>query len=557
MKTWRFLLPAVPLKFLLLLANAVPGCVYSQVVINEVYYDHPGSDAGHEFVELCCPGEADIPLAGWSIAMIDGRTGRVRELWRAGPGRVMESGGLILIGGDSCAVSPADLLTGTIENGPDAVVLLWGSEEIDLVRFGGDDPGCPAGRSLSRHPDGVETGDTDMDFVCATPTPGRRNFHDIDLSVSLPQPLHVHCLSGSSAIQILIQNKGLQGFSGRVVLTVSSVQTGLRSVVGSRQISPFLDEDEEQDVRVACSGLPPGISTLEILLEADGDSNPENDSGSVPVNSSPGEVVITEIMYRPEGGGEWIELFNRSGQAVDLSGWSVTDRSGASGSIADGMEIGSGCFLVIAQDPPDFSTAFPSFTGIVSALESRWPRLNDGDGEGTAEELFIRRLDGTVMESVVYRSMIVDERGRSIERLSPELCSAERDGIWLRCGAARGATPGEWNYCHSDIIPAAGMKVSPDPFCPGLDGTVRFIAAAVPGDVSYGARLFDMEGREVARLASGPVGAPAVSFSWDGCDSRGRVAVTGLYICVVEFIGRGGGVCRREKGTVAVWAGRR
>jgi hypothetical protein len=277
---------------------------------------------------------------------------------------------------------------------------------------------------------------------------------------------------------------------------------------------------------------------------------------TVSVSSSPGEVVVTEIMYRPGGGGEWIELFNRSGMSIDLSDWSVTDRSGASGSIAGGVWIDPESFLVIAQDPVAFTAAFPFFTGTVLALEKRWPRLNDGDGDGTAEELFIRACDGTVMESVVYGSLIADERGRSIERITPEMCSSDRAGIWLRCGTELGATPGERNYCHSEVIPAAGMMVSPDPFCPELDGMVRFSAAAGPGEVSYGARLFTIDGGVVARLASGPVAAPAVSFCWNGRDSRGRVARTGLYICVVEFIGSGGGVCRREKRTVAVWAGR-
>lgn len=558
MKTWSFLVPAVPPKILILiLAAAVSGSVSSPVVINEVYYDHPGSDTGFEFVELYCPGEMDVPLEGWSIAMIDGRTGRMRELWRAEPAMVIGGGGLVLIGGDSCAVSQAYLLTGSIENGPDAVVLLCCGEETDLVRYGGEDPGCPPGRSLARRPDGKDSGVTGRDFVCALPTPGLRNFHDCDLSVSFTGPLHVHCPSERADIPILLANRGLDGFSGRAVLTVSSGPAGSAVVVGSRQLSPVLNPGEERTMRVGCRMLPAGISNLEIRIEADGDTNRSNDSGSVLVSSSPGEVVISEVMYRPADGGEWIELFNRSPVTVDLSGWSVTDRSGASGSIADGVEIETGCFVILAQDPEAVSAIFPGCTGIVSSLESGWPRLNDGDRNEIAEEIFIRRHDGTIVESVSYRGLIGEEKGRSIERLSTELCSAGGAGIWLRCGAPGGATPGERNYCHTGIIPLAGMIVSPDPFCPEIDNRVRFTVAARIGDISYGARIFDMEGREIARLASGPVGAPAVSFDWDGRDSNGRPVDTGLYICVVEFEGGGGGVCRGEKRTVTVWAGQR
>jgi hypothetical protein len=384
-----------------------------------------------------------------------------------------------------------------------------------------------------------------------------RNFHDIDLSVSFGGPVHVYCISGWSEIPLYLENRGLEVFYGNCFLTVSSVQDGFRSVVGSGKVSPSLNAGEGQEIRISCAGLPSGISTLEIRIEADGDTDPVNDSVSISLNSSPGDVVITEIMYRPDGSGEWIELFNRSPATVDLSGWSVTDRSGATGSIPGDVEIDAGSFLVVAQDPGAVSASFPAFSGPVSPLGGVWPRLNDGVGDGTAEEIFIRRPDGTTMESVVYRGMIEEEKGRSIERLSPELCSVDGSGIWLRCGAVAGGTPGEWNYCHSGVIPSAGMLVSPDPFCPELDGTVRFTVVAGFAEVSYGACLFDMSGREVTRLASGPIDAPAVAFGWDGRDSSGKPAGTGLYICVVEFTGSGGGVCRREKGTVAVWTGQR
>jgi len=557
MKTWRFLLRAVPMKLSLLVHAGAAVCSASPpVVINEVYYDHPGSDRGFEFVELCCRDEAEIPLEGWSLAMIDGRTGEARELWRALPGRIIESGTLILIGGDSLWVSPEDLLSGSIENGPDAVALLRGGERVDLVAIGGDGLACSAGRSISRRPDGSAGGDPGASLVCSLPTPGVSNFHDRDLSVSFEGPMRVYCPDGPTDIPAIVANRGLDVFSGDVVLTVSVImRDGVRSGTGGARASAFLDEGEELNLEIPCAGLPPGISTLEMILEADGDGNDLNDTATVSVCSSPGDVVITEIMYRPDSGGEWVELFNRSAQAVDLSGWSMTDRSGASGKIAAGVTVRPGCFVLAAQDPVSFAASYPGFTGAVLEMESGWPRLNDGDGDGTAEEIFIIRNDGTVVESVAYRPLITGERGRSIERLSPELCSAGRKGIWLRCGAEGGATPGERNYCDTGSIPVAGMAVSPDPFCPGSDGTVRFTAVPVTGEIAYGARIFDLEGREVARLASGPVGAPAVSFRWDGRDSTGRTAGTGLYICVVEFIGGGGGVCRREKGTVTVWSG--
>ena len=222
--TWRFLLPAVPpILVTLLIASCVYGSVPSAVVINEVYYDHPGSDKGFEYIELYCLCETDVSLEGWSLGLIDGRTGALRELWSAGAGLVLERGGLLLIGGDSCIVSPGCLLGGSIENGPDAVVLMQGGDEIDLVAYGGEGPDCPAGRSLSRRPDGTDSGDSGTDFVCSTPTPGTRNFHALDLSVSFRKTLHVPCESEDTHVSVFLVNQGLDRYSGIVKVTFSAV----------------------------------------------------------------------------------------------------------------------------------------------------------------------------------------------------------------------------------------------------------------------------------------------------------------------------------------------
>jgi len=220
------------------------------------------------------------------------------------------------------------------------------------------------------------------------------------------------------------------------------------------------------------------------------------------------------------------------------------------------MVLLPGCYLIIAQDRESFLESFGGCPAPVESLSGSWLRLNDGEGSPEADEIFICSSDGTVMESAAYPGMIRGEKGRSIERLSPELCSTSESGIWLRCGDTAGSTPGKENYCRTGVIPQSGVAVYPDPFRPDRDGSVRFTAAAAVNEEAYSARVFDLHGREIARLASGPIGAAAVSFAWDGTDERGDRTGTGLYICVLEFMCGGGGVCRREKVTLTVWAGR-
>jgi len=47
-------------------------------------------------------------------------------------------------------------------------------------------------------------------------------------------------------------------------------------------------------------------------------------------------VVLNEILPNPEGGGEWVEIYNKEGgPAVDLAGWYVKDKDGNTQTIAE------------------------------------------------------------------------------------------------------------------------------------------------------------------------------------------------------------------------------
>ena len=51
----------------------IPSIVQAQIVLNELYYDHPGLDSGYEFVELFNPAPVTASLAGYALEFHDGR----------------------------------------------------------------------------------------------------------------------------------------------------------------------------------------------------------------------------------------------------------------------------------------------------------------------------------------------------------------------------------------------------------------------------------------------------------------------------------------------------
>ncbi len=75
------------------------------------------------------------------------------------------------------------------------------------------------------------------------------------------------------------------------------------------------------------------------------------------------DIIINEIMYHPiseDGLDEYVELYNKGTQPVDVSGWRFT--SGISYTIPDGTEIAAGGYLVIAANAQRLINRYPNLT---------------------------------------------------------------------------------------------------------------------------------------------------------------------------------------------------
>jgi hypothetical protein len=168
-------------------SGAAPACEpLPSLVINEVDYDQPGTDAA-EFVEIMNNGAVPVDLTGMKLVLVNGST----DL----PYNTIILNSVVLAAGDhyvigSASVTSVDQVaftTNGIQNGnPDGVQLLnAGDLVIDQMSYGGAMPTTEgtsattevnvAGTSLSRVPDGVDTNDNSVDFLRACITPGAAN----------------------------------------------------------------------------------------------------------------------------------------------------------------------------------------------------------------------------------------------------------------------------------------------------------------------------------------------------------------------------------------------
>jgi len=544
---------------LYLLICALPDTLSAGIVINELYYDHPGADTGWEYVELYNNGPEPVDLFPYRLEFIDGATGSSRLLWEGASGSVLYAWERLLVRGDNVE-GEGETLLGSIENGPDAVRLVSGAGTADVVGYGETfycegkpAPDVQAGVSLSRKPDGYDTDLNSSDFTPAGPTPGRPNFftHDLEL---IPGAAPLPCTGESFTIEFLLVNRGLDRFTDLVHLVAS---TGASSREGVIDVDIAPSESIE-----AALELPFALSacfSLDTRIESAWDENGRNDTVSVPLCSSPGDLVVSEIMYRPlSGGSEWLEIASRTAATPSLNGWCVSDATGTRRLISeDDLPISPAGFVVLVQDSNLFLRDHPYCPSAVVEPAGGWPWLNDGDDGTRADMVTLYDPEGRIVERIEYRDLVGEERGRSIERFSTDVCSSFPGGLWHRCSSPSGSTPGADNSADILRVPQAGaVETAPNPFSPERDKRVKIWGMAAMEETGLSVRIFDIEGREVARLFAEEDGARAFSCEWDGRASDGKDSPTGLYICAVEFVTQGGGVCRREKRCIALYRSR-
>ncbi len=131
------------------------------------------------------------------------------------------------------------------------------------------------------------------------------------------------------------------------------------------------------------------------------------------------QIVINEIMYNSPDAGqdstEYIELFNNSGAAVDLSGWNFTQ--GIDLTFASGTSIGANAYLLVAGDAQAMMDSYG-----VMAIQWEFGGLNNN-----GEDIELVDASGNIMDLVDYSNVFPWPSGADGNGSSLELCSPDRD----------------------------------------------------------------------------------------------------------------------------------
>jgi hypothetical protein len=181
------------------------------------------------------------------------------------------------------------------------------------------------------------------------------------------------------------------------------------------------------------------LRLLSILLLVGGVWLSAPDIGWAQALPAPGPVVINEVQYAPaDPANEFIELYNRSENSVDLSALAYADENRDFAPVAtQTTRLEPGGYAVLVRDSTAFAGRFPS---VAARAPAGWNALNNG-----GDTIILRWRDtNAVVDSVPYTPVWGGADGRSLERIDPDGPST----IASNFGSARasaGATPGGRN----------------------------------------------------------------------------------------------------------------
>lgn len=127
------------------------------------------------------------------------------------------------------------------------------------------------------------------------------------------------------------------------------------------------------------------------------------------------DVIINEIGASEPQDYEWIEIYNRGTNPIDLSGWkfvedfSDTKPDGTSHNLNfpnNNAILGAGQYAIIAQNATKLKEKYPSLNSLL--IDSSWGSLNE-----SGEKIGLKDTGGNFIESFIY----IEAKNYSLERI--------------------------------------------------------------------------------------------------------------------------------------------
>lgn len=259
----------------------------------------------------------------------------------------------------------------------------------------------------------------------------------------------------------------------------------------------------------------------------------------------PGDLVINEILSDPyDGGYDYVEIFNRSGRAISLSGWKIANEdNGTIDNVKTILErelvMLPGEYLAVTINASNIADFYP-FANTNSIWEmEEFPTYSNDAGTVYLLTSIEEISDEFSYQSEMHFPLLNETNGVSLERLDP--WSTTQDALnWHSAAESQGyGTPGYLNsQALSAVVDASQVSLSSEIFSPDNDGYQDVLGISYsleePG-YTGNVKIFDSAGREVRTLMSNELLGTSGTISWDGFTDGRQALPVGIYVVYFEF----------------------
>lgn len=307
------------------------------------------------------------------------------------------------------------------------------------------------------------------------------------------------------------------------------------------------------------------VDGVELILSVSGISdqsgkimNPEILTFSYSFAPEAGLILISEILFNPTSGGvDFVELVNVSETNIPVHRLKLAARNDTLALkqiypvSTEKRYLKPRQYITCTKDPTVVATQYFTHNPESFCAMSSFPSYPDDAGTVVLLNDSLEVLDEFTYSYQMHSDFLADEEGVSLERISPEKPTADRNN-WASASASVGfATPGLPNSQTKNTTEIQD-EITPEPkaFSPNNDGyndavTIRF-RFGKPGYIAN-VRIFNAVGRQVRFLVKNQSLAQEGNWPWDGKSESGQKLNIGVYIILVEVFDRDGQVKQFKK----------
>jgi hypothetical protein len=264
----------------------------------------------------------------------------------------------------------------------------------------------------------------------------------------------------------------------------------------------------------------------------------------LPDSILPEDLILNEVMFNPlTNGSDYVEIYNRSQKILDLDDVFIADWDGDSignykNVVSTQRLIMPGEYVLLTEDTTDIQNDF-SIYGVGTFIDMDLPTYNDDSGTVYLLGLTFEIIDFFHYDEDMHYSLITDENGKSLERITFEGGMNNPDNWHTAAENVEWGTPG---YENSQLIypdVSGTITVTPEIFSPDNDGYNDLLTINMQfenADNVVNIEIYDSRGRRIKEIKDNYFVGNSAFITWDGSTDENTKASIGTYVILISVL---------------------